>query len=630
MKILHEKKKKKVCSSVTYTTGDPKINCDHFNKMLSGKVANNSTGILNGTFKNLEAEKACETVGTFASQSPDGASSISLGNATVSAGEGGMSEALDLEEQKIYVTKKDAIVEIPDHIKILPRKEIEDAIAQVEPEEEFEVGYVTPIYFYSDLDDKFDLVKCTQLTGYTGIDYIEARANDEENKEARTSIAKNNAELHSQNQHYGVDLSGRPNAQKPGDFSADYSQTNKTVNQHKDRKDQSGRNYETILFYPKVGSKPTVIYYLDLHNGHGFIKVRRDQLEKYILDHVQEIANQLSASRRWDAVKLAAKIQKQLDSDAATISAKELNSENRLETRSKISGQGIIEKPQVRALYTNQIYFIQTKAVTLGSWLTENIDNKAKENTSLIEHIQDRPEPIESDQVLYGADNTVVDCQTDQKVITHSEDEKPLDCLMKKPPLEKPLTEAGGKKGRKVTRYFIRPQHIWCAKKSDILNALIDQADENCTVYTLVNLDDNKDITKLTNKDIIYYYDDGILYDKNHVRVMDYDLAVKHEEDRAKLDIEHASDAQIEKVYYDRITGGMSESLSDNPLDLSFDDITEDLDDVCCICGEPITGYGNNPYPVKEEGRCCDACNIKFVIPARMTQVLKNKLGGIK
>ena len=38
-------------------------------------------------------------------------------------------------------------------------------------------------------------------------------------------------------------------------------------------------------------------------------------------------------------------------------------------------------------------------------------------------------------------DNAVVDCQTDMKIITHSEDEKPLDCLMKKAPLEKPLTE---------------------------------------------------------------------------------------------------------------------------------------------------------------------------------------------
>lgn len=41
-------------------------------------------------------------------------------------------------------------------------------------------------------------------------------------------------------------------------------------------------------------------------------------------------------------------------------------------------------------------------------------------------------------------------------------------------------------------------------------------------------------------------------------------------------------------------------------------------DKVCCICGEEINGYGNNPYPVKEDGRCCDKCNATKVIPARL------------
>lgn len=29
----------------------------------------------------------------------------------------------------------------------------------------------------------------------------------------------------------------------------------------------------------------------------------------------------------------------------------------------------------------------------------------------------------------------------------------------------------------------------------------------------------------------------------------------------------------------------------------------------CCICGNEFYGYGNDPYPIKEEGRCCDTCN---------------------
>ena len=38
----------------------------------------------------------------------------------------------------------------------------------------------------------------------------------------------------------------------------------------------------------------------------------------------------------------------------------------------------------------------------------------------------------------------------------------------------------------------------------------------------------------------------------------------------------------------------------------------------CVICNENIEGYGNNPQPIKEEGRCCDRCNITVVIPSRM------------
>lgn len=39
---------------------------------------------------------------------------------------------------------------------------------------------------------------------------------------------------------------------------------------------------------------------------------------------------------------------------------------------------------------------------------------------------------------------------------------------------------------------------------------------------------------------------------------------------------------------------------------------------VCCICGEEFIGYGNNPQPVMEKGRCCDRCNSTVVIPKRM------------
>ena len=40
----------------------------------------------------------------------------------------------------------------------------------------------------------------------------------------------------------------------------------------------------------------------------------------------------------------------------------------------------------------------------------------------------------------------------------------------------------------------------------------------------------------------------------------------------------------------------------------------------CCICGKLCEGFGNNPYPLQTEGRCCDDCN-KLVIIARIKKI---------
>lgn len=189
---------------------------------------------------------------------------------------------------------------------------------------------------------------------------------------------------------------------------------------------------------------------------------------------------------------------------------------------------------------------------------------------------------------------------------------------------------------RYVRRYYIKPINKFCSTKTDIINYLIEYNDQDCTIYTLNNLVDNDDVSKLTTKDIIYFYEDGILYDKNHMKLMDYELAVKNEEEREHIDIEKASEKELKRVYADRIIGAeFEESLSDNSiyesiheLDLDFDDIDsygktlrESKKEVCCICGEELEGYGNNPEPYKQSGKCCDACNLKFVIPARLEEV---------
>lgn len=45
----------------------------------------------------------------------------------------------------------------------------------------------------------------------------------------------------------------------------------------------------------------------------------------------------------------------------------------------------------------------------------------------------------------------------------------------------------------------------------------------------------------------------------------------------------------------------------------------------CVLCGKEFKGWGNNPYPLHEEGECCDECNTTKVIPARILKMYENK-----
>lgn len=40
----------------------------------------------------------------------------------------------------------------------------------------------------------------------------------------------------------------------------------------------------------------------------------------------------------------------------------------------------------------------------------------------------------------------------------------------------------------------------------------------------------------------------------------------------------------------------------------------------CCICGGDAGKYGNDPWPIYwgSKKRCCDKCNLTYVIPARL------------
>lgn len=46
----------------------------------------------------------------------------------------------------------------------------------------------------------------------------------------------------------------------------------------------------------------------------------------------------------------------------------------------------------------------------------------------------------------------------------------------------------------------------------------------------------------------------------------------------------------------------------------------------CVICEKNFTEIGNNPFPIKKEGECCDKCNLEKVIPARINMLKNNSL----
>ena len=168
---------------------------------------------------------------------------------------------------------------------------------------------------------------------------------------------------------------------------------------------------------------------------------------------------------------------------------------------------------------------------------------------------------------------------------------------------------------RYVRRYYLRPQNIFASNKAEIIKRLIEIGDQNCSVYTLNNLGDDKDVTKLMPKDIIYYYDDGILYDKNKVKIMDYDLSIKKEENRKKFaNVDKASEKEFRAEYEDRMTDATELGEAFN---LDFDDVnvfgeklTEAKEHCCSICGETVEGSGHST----EQGIVCDGCKLHFAI----------------
>ena len=70
-----------------------------------------------------------------------------------------------------------------------------------------------------------------------------------------------------------------------------------------------------------------------------------------------------------------------------------------------------------------------------------------------------------------------------------------------------------------------------------------------------------------------------------------------------------------DKMFANKISCCMFASLTDKHMKTSTTK--------CVICSQAFTGFGNNPYPVKKNGLCCQDCNFKFVIPQRISLIKK-------
>lgn len=438
-------------------------------------------------------------------------------------------------------------VELPIEIKLLNKKDVEDVLVSLEPFETFTIGYVRALEAYKNMKrvphpEEFYIIKLTELDCYTGVDFIEANSTDKAYFDARKELAKKQAQTDYIPNDITVDTNGKDKAQ---DFSASYAVTNKIIN-------GSGSTLkDRILAYVVPGAKPRVSYYVLRKNisSEWLGPLNQQIVDNLLITSLESTlkANpDISDSKVSDIIfKFKAKLDKANKTSEHTQLA---GTQHDNETRSRFDS-GTVHRDDVRTFFIDQVYYLKTKDKKLGlpfNWYG-NVGTNIQET------------------------------------------------------LSKTLSEAK----RYVRRYYIKPQNIFCSNKTDILQTLISIENQDCVIYTLNNLGDFKDVSKLTNKDIIYFYEDGILYDKNYLKIMDYDLYIKHEEKRKNIDIDKATDLKLSDVYSDRITGftDFNESAETHILDLNFPKPINNKDPkkVCLYCG-------NSYIPKKSTDMCCQNC----------------------
>ncbi len=147
-----KKKKKGVCSSVTYTTGDPDINIKRMNQAFENPVQGGIPGMDNITKPENTPDNINDVTTTDATTTSTTGDSASAGaGAGEGASEGGSMGECFLDEDMMYATRLGVEVELPKQIHLVPEDKVNEAIAKLEPEEEFTIGYCTPVYFYKEM-----------------------------------------------------------------------------------------------------------------------------------------------------------------------------------------------------------------------------------------------------------------------------------------------------------------------------------------------------------------------------------------------------------------------------------------------------------------------------------------------
>lgn len=124
-----------------------------------------------------------------------------------------------------------------------------------------------------------------------------------------------------------------------------------------------------------------------------------------------------------------------------------------------------------------------------------------------------------------------------------------------------------------------------------------------------------------SEKSIYNAIGDGLIYYSDQWLIMQY-----YQEPRT-ADFDSAEELLFNDLVKicDRLSGKDLDENCKHSRKAKQNGLTEDdTGKKCCICGKDIQGWGNNALPVKD-GICCDECNEKKVIPARIVQLYKNK-----